>query len=86
MAEQSTKLEERVEFELDSQKFRIQIMTETFKEALRLSNKTYFLEQVDKLKNEKTQMKKKMDVIEEKLKIQDQVMEKSDLRNWELFL
>ena len=42
-------------------------MTETFKDALRLSNKTYFLEQVDKLKNEKNQLKRKMNVIEEKL-------------------
>ena len=31
-------------------------------------------------------MKRKMNVIEEKLKIQDQVMKKSDLKNWELFL
>ena len=61
-------------------------MTETFKDALRLSNKTYFLEQVDKLKNEKNQLKRKMNVIEEKLKIQDQVMEKNDMKNWELFL
>ena len=44
MSEQSQKLEDRVEFELDSQQTRIQVMTETFKDALRLSNKTYFLE------------------------------------------
>ena len=28
------------------------MITDTFNEALKLSNKTYFLEEVDKLKNE----------------------------------
>ena len=45
------------------------MITDTFNEALKLSNKTYFLEEVDKLKNEKAIMKHNVKVMEEKVSI-----------------
>ena len=45
------------------------MLTETFKEALRLSNKTYFLEEVGKLKNETNKLKNNIRVLQEKLRI-----------------
>ena len=86
MQEQSSKLEERVEKLLESQKQRVEVLTETFKEALRLSNKTYFLEEVGKLKNETNKLKNNIRVLQEKLRIQNEVMEINDNKNWQLYL
>lgn len=62
------------------------MITDTFNEALKLSNKTYFLEEVDKLKNEKAMLKKKIKFTEEKLAIHEGLMERNDIKNWELYL
>ena len=44
---------------------RIQSVTETLKEALMLSNKTYFLEQVRKHKQENRALKRELAVLKE---------------------
>ena len=41
-------------------------MNETIKEAIMLTNKTYFLEQVSKLKNEKKKLAIKLNIVEKK--------------------
>ena len=61
------------------------MITETFNEALKLSNKTYFLEEVNKLKHEKVMLKKKIKFTEEKLAIHDALLEKNDHKNWEIY-
>jgi hypothetical protein len=49
----TTGLQELVDTKIIEQSNRISVVTEVFKEALMLSNKTYFLEQVNKHKLEK---------------------------------
>ena len=44
-------------------------MTETFKEALLLSNKTYFLEEMSKQKLKGKNLKKEVDVQNQKIKL-----------------
>ncbi len=48
---QTAQLEEQVNIKILEQSNRIQQVTETFKDALLLSNKTYFLEEVNKQKS-----------------------------------
>jgi hypothetical protein len=50
---QTSTLQELVDTKIREQSNRIQLVTETFKDALMLSNKTYFLEEMTKQKNEK---------------------------------
>lgn len=53
---QTAQLEEQVNIKILEQSNRIQQVTETFKDALLLSNKTYFLEEVNKQKTEKKKL------------------------------
>ena len=53
---QTAQLEEQVHTKVLEQSNRIQQVTETFKDALLLSNKTYFLEEVNKQKTEKKKL------------------------------
>lgn len=53
---QTAQLEEQVHTKVLEQSNRIQQVTETFKDALLLSNKTYFLEEVNKQKTEKKRL------------------------------
>ena len=50
MEEDSNQLEQMVYQKLEHQNTRIQVVTGTFKEALMFSNKTYFIQEVQKLK------------------------------------
>ena len=50
---QTSTLQDLVDTKIREQSNRIQLVTETFKDALMLSNKTYFLEEMTKQKNEK---------------------------------
>ena len=50
---------------------RISAVTEVFKDALMLSNKTYFLEQVNKHKLEKKAVKKELNITIDKYKLME---------------
>lgn len=63
-----------VDIKIIEQGNRITAVTEVFKDALMLSNKTYFLEQVNKQKNEKKAAKKELVVIREKYKLMEASM------------
>lgn len=62
---QTQNLQELVDQKILEQTNRIQQVTETFKDALMLSNKTYFLEEVTKHKTEKKNLKKEIEVLRE---------------------
>lgn len=47
-------------------------ITETFREALMLSNKTYFLEEMSKQKGIQKELKKEVNVYKERIKTQEQ--------------
>ena len=64
---QTSTLQELVDTKIREQSNRIQLVTETFKDALMLSNKTYFLEEMTKQKNEKRQLKKELTVWQSKV-------------------
>jgi len=54
--EESQFLEDKISYKLNDHNSRIHMVTETFNEALQLSNKTYFLEEVQKLKFERAKL------------------------------
>ena len=56
----TSSLQELVDTKIMEQSNRISAVTEVFKDALMLSNKTYFLEQVHKHKLEKKAIKKEL--------------------------
>ena len=58
---QTESLQDLVNQKINEQSNRIQQVTETFKDALMLSNKTYFLEEITKQKAEKKKLKKELD-------------------------
>ena len=63
--EQASGLEDKVAFLLNGQNNRIQMITDTFNEALKLiGNKTYFLEEMSKQKIIKKGLKKQVAVME----------------------
>lgn len=64
---QTTSLQELVDKKILEQTNRIQAVTETFKEALMLSNKTYFLEEMHKQKFEKKKLKNEIDIQQDKI-------------------
>jgi len=55
-------------------------VTETFKDALMLSNKTYFLEEITKHKNEKRLLKKENQIYREKITMLELDREESGVR------
>lgn len=63
---------------------RISAVTEVFKDALMLSNKTYFLEQVHKHKLEKKSLKKDLQIVKDKLKLLELSNKELLAQNWEL--
>lgn len=65
---QTTSLQEMVDEKIKEQSSKIIAMTETFKEALMLSNKTYFLEEMSKQKSIQKDLKNKLAVSQEKIK------------------
>ena len=62
---QTQQLQEAVDLKILQQSNRIQSVTETLKEALMLSNKTFFLEQVRKHKQENRALKRELAVLKE---------------------
>ena len=54
-------------------------MTETFKDALMLSNKTYFLEEITKHKNEKRLLKKENQIYREKITMLERSQAAADI-------
>lgn len=56
-------------------------MTETFKEALMLSNKTYFLEAMSKQKAIKKNLKKDLGVYENKVKVLQNTIKSLEIQN-----
>jgi hypothetical protein len=59
-------LEEQVETRLGELGERVQAVTEMFQDALLLSNKTYFLEEVTKLKDQKRQLQTQLALLRSK--------------------
>ena len=53
-------------------------MTETFKDALMLSNKTYFLEEVNKHKLEKKKLQHDVKIAHEKIRIMQKTINYTD--------
>ena len=62
-------LQELVDTKIIEQSNRISAVTEIFKDALMLSNKTYFLEQVHKHKLEKKAVKKDLNIYKDKYRL-----------------
>ena len=62
-------LQELVDTKIIEQSNRISAVTEIFKDALMLSNKTYFLEQVHKHKLEKKAVKKDLNIYKDKFRL-----------------
>jgi len=60
-----------VDTKIIEQSNRISAVTEVFKDALMLSNKTYFLEQVNKHKLEKKAVKKELNITIDKYKLME---------------
>jgi hypothetical protein len=67
----TSSLQELVDTKIIEQSNRISAVTEVFKDALMLSNKTYFLEQVTKHKLEKKAVKKELNITIEKYKLME---------------
>lgn len=63
----TSSLQELVDTKIIEQTNRIQAVTETFKDALMLSNKTYFLEEVSKHKLIAKEAKRELNIYKEKL-------------------
>ena len=63
----TSSLQELVDTKIIEQTNRIQAVTETFKDALMLSNKTYFLEEVSKHKLIAKEAKRELSIYKEKL-------------------
>ena len=61
-------------------------MTETFKEALMLSNKTYFLEAMSKQKAIKKGLKKDLEVYSNKVKVLENTISSLEQQNNLLFM
>lgn len=59
-------------------------MTDTFKDALKLSNKTYFLEEMTKRKNEKKNLKMELRVLRDKARLADENLNRKDAQINEL--
>ena len=72
---QTTQLEEQVNIKILEQSNRIQQVTDTFKDALLLSNKTYFLEELNKQKTEKKKLVQDATVAEEQASILQRKLE-----------
>lgn len=68
---QTETLKETVDAKILEQANRIQQVTETFKDALMLSNKTYFLEEITKQKQEKKQLKRELAVLKDTVRLTD---------------
>jgi hypothetical protein len=60
-------------------------MTETFKEALMLSNKTYFLEAMSKQKAIKKGLKKDLEVYGNKVKVLENTISSLEAQNKQLY-
>ena len=69
LQEESLVLEDKIAYKLNDQNTRIKMVTESFEEALQLSNKTYFLEEVTKLKQDKKKLIIELKLLKEKLDI-----------------
>lgn len=82
--QQTDALKEAVDAKILEQANRIQQATETFKDALMLSNKTYFLEEVTKHKQEKKALKRELAVLKDKERLTDDLLVKRDQRIDEL--
>ena len=72
---QTTSLQELVNQKITEQSNRIQQVTETFKDALMLSNKTYFLEEITKQKAEKKKLKKEVENYKEQVRLNEKTIE-----------
>ena len=69
--QQTRLLQDQVNAKMLEQSNRIQLVSETFKEALKFSNKTYFLEEMTKSNSEKNILKKELKVVKEKERLTD---------------
>lgn len=67
--ETTSNLQELVDTKIVEQTNKIQAVTETFKDALLLSNKTYFLEEMSKHKLIAKEAKKESKIYKQKLEI-----------------
>ena len=81
---QTSTLQELVDSKIREQSNRIAVMTETFKEALMLSNKTYFLEAMSKQKAIKKNLKKDLGVYENKVKVLQNTIKSLEIQNKQL--
>ena len=68
---QTTNIQDMVSEKIKEQSAKIVTITETFREALILSNKTYFLEEMSKQKGIQKDLRKEIAVYKERIKTQE---------------